>query len=262
MIERTIIVRKSLLLLARVMVLLVLAVLYSLPRNALAQSGSPQVAWTSAMAEGDNGTASNFTCRWIVRPSIGGTTIRVHLSNLYGGTSETFNAATVALRTSGAAVSNITPLTFGGQRSVAIPANAQVTSDPVTFTVAAQQDLAVSLYYAGANPTRTANPSVTRTSYCTDLGGGAGDHTNDASASAFTNSAAVMWWVNAVDVYNSPMTGAIVAFGASITDGVGSTTDGNNSWVDVLSSRLLQIPNPKSVVNEGISGDGACSNGS
>src|SRR5262249_17579362 len=148
--------------------LFIICSLSALPKTALAQiSGTPQVAWASSMANGQGFTGSNFTCRWITRPSIAGNTIRIHLSNFFSPNPETFNAVTVGLRTSRAAVTSIAPVTFGGQRAVTIPARSEVTSDPISFQVGLQQDIAVSLYYAGANPVLTINPTTLVTSYCT-----------------------------------------------------------------------------------------------
>jgi lysophospholipase L1-like esterase len=222
---------------------------------------TPQVAWTSSMAAGQSFTGSNFTCRWITRPSIAGNTIRVHLSNVFGSSAETFNAVTVGIRTSRAALASTTPVTFGGQRAVTIAAGGEAASDAVAFAVGLQQDVAVSTYIAGANPVLTWNPTTMMTSYCSDFGGGAGDHSGDAADSAFTNSGAVMQWVSAVDVYKNPTTGAIVAFGDSITDGLNADADGSDRWPDILSNRLQSLPNPKSVANEGISGDTVCGGG-
>ena len=44
------------------------------------------------MADRLDFTASNFTCRWITRPTIAGSTIRIHLSNVYSPVAETFGA--------------------------------------------------------------------------------------------------------------------------------------------------------------------------
>ena len=85
--------------------LVLLAALLVPAWKALATSGTPQVAWTSSMVNAGSSTASNFTCRWITRPSIAGNTIRIHLSNLFSASAETFGAVTVGIRTSRAAVS-------------------------------------------------------------------------------------------------------------------------------------------------------------
>ena len=48
---------------------------------------------------------------------------------------------------------------------------------------------------------------------------------------------------------------AVVAFGDSITDGDGSTVDGNDRWPDRLAERLAKVGGPPvAVLNQGISG--------
>ena len=65
------------------------------------------------------------------------------------------------------------------------------------------------------------------------------------------------YWISAVDVMAPADTGAIVAFGDSITDGATSTNDADRSWPSILSTRIIATPTaPKlSVLNEGISGN-------
>ena len=57
------------------------------------------------------------------------------------------------------------------------------------------------------------------------------------------------WYqISAIDVLTPAPAAAIVALGDSITDGHGATTNGNDRWTDVLSTRLqspnLQSPSP------------------
>ena len=65
------------------------------------------------------------------------------------------------------------------------------------------------------------------------------------------------FWLAGVDVSASRQTGAIVAFGDSITDGLGSTIDANRRYPNFLSRRLnaQQGSTPYSTVNAGISGN-------
>jgi lysophospholipase L1-like esterase len=68
-----------------------------------------------------------------------------------------------------------------------------------------------------------------------------------------------MFWLKAIDVSSSTSTGAIVAFGDSITDGTCSTLDGHDRWEDLLAVRLVLNDNNhgahKAVLNEGIGGN-------
>ena len=225
------------------------------------QAVQPQVAWTASMSLGQVTSGGNYTCRWIARPSIAGNTVRIRLSNLYSQAAQTYDAVSLAHRTTRAAVSGIKPVTFGGSRSVTIPAGQWAVSDPVAFQVGLHEDVAISVYTAAQHTTQTWDNYASTTSYCTDDQSGTGDHTADTSDASFTIAGAVSATVDAFDVYTSPPTGAVVAFGDSITNGVASDLDGNDRWVDVLSNRFLNLPVPKSVVNEGIAGDTACPNG-
>jgi lysophospholipase L1-like esterase len=58
-----------------------------------------------------------------------------------------------------------------------------------------------------------------------------------------------------VDVVAPDATGAIVAFGDSITDGARSTADTNNRWPDHLARRLLGQGSKMGVLNAGIGGN-------
>jgi lysophospholipase L1-like esterase len=78
----------------------------------------------------------------------------------------------------------------------------------------------------------------------------------------FTATTTSTFWVKSVDVLSSMSTGAIVAFGDSITDGTCSTLDGHDRWEDMLAMRLAfdassrgSADAHKAVVNEGIGGN-------
>src|SRR5665213_3231837 len=51
-----------------------------------------------------------------------------------------------------------------------------------------------------------------------------------------------------------PRGGAVVALGDSITDGRGSTTNGNDRWTDALAERLAAAKLQVGVLNQGIGG--------
>ncbi len=136
-----------------------------------------------------------------------------------------------------------------------IPPGEGVDTDPIRLHVAAQEDIAVSLYVPGQNVQASRHNNARITSYRTD--GNAGNHAADGDGTAFTTTTTQMLWVAAIDVFAPSVTGAIVCFGDSITDGTGSTVDAHNRWHDVLALRLLELPanQRQSVVNEGIGGN-------
>ena len=122
---------------------------------------------------------TNQTLRQIVRTSVGGSRLRVVLSNAFGSAPLTIGAAHIALRENDDAIraGQGRPLTFSGRSSVTIPANAIVYSDPVALTVPPLSDLAVDLYLPGT--TNTPAPlamhnSAFQTSYISETGNHAG----------------------------------------------------------------------------------------
>src|ERR671914_1363337 len=109
-----------------------------------AQQGQWITAWGSSMHSLSSGTLTNATVQMIARPTIAGNAVRVKLENTFSTEPLTIGAASIALRNyraSLAAGSN-RPLTFKGLPSITIPAKGWVISDPVAFTIEAQQDLA------------------------------------------------------------------------------------------------------------------------
>src|SRR5262249_55421771 len=90
---------------------------------------------------------NNQTLREIVHVSIGGSRVRVVLSNEFGTASLTIGAADIALHdkdTKIAANSN-RALAFSGRPSVTIPPGASMVSDPVNANVLPMSDLVVDL---------------------------------------------------------------------------------------------------------------------
>jgi lysophospholipase L1-like esterase len=203
--------------------------------------------------------ADNQTLRLIVHLSQGGKELRLHLSNLVGTQTVTFGEVTIGARSSGADVSSGTlhQVLFGGQASVSVPAGGEVVSDPVDLSTTPQEDLAVSIYVAGASGPMTWHAKAVTTSYATLPN--TGDHAGEAAGTSFTEPMRSWFFLNAIDVTVPPNreSGTIVALGDSITDGTQSTVDGNDRWPDDLARRLLGATGglKKEVVNEGIGGN-------
>ena len=219
-------------------------------------------AWgTSQQALGATGF-SNATVRMIARVTIAGEAVRIRLDNAYGASPLSVGQAYVGLRIQGAALATNSnrQVFFDKSAQVTVPAGGSVTSDPVPLRVMAQQDLAVSLHIPGADVRPSQHTAAQVTSYLT--ANGAGDTTADETAVPFTATTTSTFWVKSVDVLSSMSTGAIVAFGDSITDGTCSTVDAHDRWEDVLAMRLAfdassrgSADAHKAVVNEGIGGN-------
>lgn len=193
----------------------------------------------------------NQTLREIVHLSIGGSTVRVRFSNLFGGQSLAIGAAHVALRTSESAIlpSSDRALTFGGVPGVSVPPNAFVLSDPVQLAVPAESDLAISIFLPHAATAAGMHGFALQTSY---VGTG-----NVAAAAAIANPRPINSWIflDGVDVSAPLSAGAIAVFGDSRVDGHGSTPNANGRWPNVLAKRLSQQGMQLGVLNAGIIGN-------
>lgn len=206
---------------------------------------------------------TNQTLRQIVRASIGGSRVRVVLSNAFGTAPFTIGAAHIALRDKENAIvpASARALTFSGRPSVTIPAMGLVYSDPVSLTVPALSDLAIDLYLPGTTNVPsplTMHTSSFQTTYVSETG-------NHAGATTLPTVGTVRSWflLSRVEVDGAGTTGAIVTFGDSITDGAASTPETNNRWPDVLARRLLasQPPVKMGILNAGIGGNRVLSEG-
>ena len=83
-----------------------------------------------------------------------------------------------------------------------------------------------------------------------------GNATGSAALKADATTTAYLWLAG-VDVLAPAEAGAVVAFGDSITDGVGATLDSDHAWPSLLASALATggPAGPRSVVNVGLSGN-------
>jgi lysophospholipase L1-like esterase len=202
---------------------------------------------------------ANSTLRQFVRSSIGGKLVRVRFSNAYGTNTVNINAARVALAAGAGSAGNgdmapatDTPLTFRGAPGVVIPRGEVVWSDPVPFDLPATTNVAVSIYFGDMSAiTINGHPGSRTTSFI--LPGNAA-----SVASLPTASKTKHWYIlTGLEVLAGSASRTIVVLGDSLTDGRGSTDDGNNRWPDVLAQRLnTNAPTGNvGVVNLGIGGN-------
>ena len=199
----------------------------------------------------------NQTVRQIVRVSAGGAKIRLRLTNEYGTTPVEIGAARVAIADGEAGLRSGTDrlVTFDGRPSGMIPAGAPLLSDPIDLAVADLENLSVSLYFPSATGACTCHATGMQHTYVS----AAGDFTTGTFTAAQTIQARA--FLSGVEVLRDG--GVIVAFGDSITDGIGSTAGANRSWPYLLAERLAtrRRAEPFGVVNQGISGNRVLSDG-
>jgi lysophospholipase L1-like esterase len=202
----------------------------------------------------DGAVLADATLRQTLRVSAGGSAFRLRLSNAFGVAELTITSAAVALPEGGrSGASSITartsrPLTWGGRLAAVIPPGAHLVSDPVDRPLPPGATLTVTLYLAAgcAAGGVTAHPGSRTTSHLLP-----GRHVHDEQ---LPGAVAVDHWyfLSAVEAHGPPGTGVAVMLGDSLTDGRGSTTNGNDRWPDQLSARLRS---GAGVVNQGIGGN-------
>ena len=228
-------------------------------------------AWSASPVGAEPGTEleglAGDSVRNVVHTSVGGTSARITLSNLYGQSRLTITHASVALAagsaTAAAVADTMRRLTFGGSPTVVIPPGQQVLSDAVRMTIPADADVLVTTYSPTPSGPVTYHPHARQTSYVAE-----GDLTEDATGTAYTGQVDAWRYVTALDVLSHDSEGTVVVFGDSLTDGISSTQNANRRWTDVLSRRLRaavaagqDVPR-YSVVNQGISGNQILASGS
>lgn len=195
------------------------------------------------------------TLRQIVHVSVGGSVLRVHVSNAFGTEALHFTSVHIA-RPLAPDSSSIDPasdreLTFNGAADVTVPSGAEYVSDSIVYSVAPLSDIAISFHLDNPPAQETGHPGSRSTSYYVR-----GDA---VSAATLNNPGKVDHWyqITGIDVQAVPGAAAVVALGDSITDGHGATTNGNDRWTDDLARRLQQNPATRNigVSNQGIGGN-------
>ena len=227
----------------------------------LAQSVAPKwvSTWTAApqlVEESNLPPAPGFgdaTLRQKLRVSIGGQRVRLRFSNAFGQSALTLVSVHIARSAGGSAIQKASsrPVTFRGAASVVIPAGALMVSDAFDFELHPLSDIAVTIRLRGAPVAITGHPGSRTTSYLQS-----GDV---ATAPDLPDAVPVVHWyfLSAVEVLASADTAAVAILGDSISDGRGSTTDGNDRWTDNLARRLhAASPNaPIAVLNLSLGGN-------
>jgi lysophospholipase L1-like esterase len=214
-------------------------------------AASPQAPIAGNLSE--RGFADQ-TVREIVDASAGGAMVRVRLSNAFGDRPLRIAAASVARQREGAELvpGTARALSFDGGASVLIGAGRAVASDPVVLPVHPGTRLAVSLYLSAATGPVTQHTQARQTNWVA-----AGSRTLDQSGHAFFVPTQSWYLLSGVDVLAPRRDrGVVVAFGDSITDGVGSPLDADARYPNDLARRLAGLPGPTlGVVDAGIGGN-------
>ncbi len=208
--------------------------------------------------------ASGQSFRMIVRPDLWGNWARIRLSNAFGTKPVRFESIVIGLQFESSAVAPGTtqPVTFGGKNGVELEPGQDAWSDPVTLPFVPAQDpavllgrkLAVSFTIPRESGPMTWHAKALTTSYLTKPNTPPKSAQEDEAAFPFSTTS--VFFLAAVDMTADPDTRLIVAFGDSLTDGMGASLNGQDRWPDVLSRRLhARFGNKVAVVNAGIAGN-------
>ena len=208
--------------------------------------------------------AIDQTFRLVLKPDLWGSRIRLRFANTFGTQPVTLDDVFVGLQSSGGNVAYGTNehVMFGGRRTVTLPAGRSVYSDPVTLRFVNRSGpallhgrrLAVSFHVPGPTGPMTWHAKALTTSYVSAPG--AGSRGADETDSAFPYTTTSWYFLDAVDVLAADDIVVVACFGDSITDGTGSTLNGDDRWPDVLARRLHGAYGARiSVVNAGIGGN-------
>jgi lysophospholipase L1-like esterase len=213
----------------------------------------------------DDAVLADTTLRQTVHVTTGGDQIRLRFSNAFGDVPLTLDAVSVALPLDGAAGTDavepgsVQQVTFSGRAGTTIPMGAQVVSDPLDLDLAPSSNLTVTVYLDEGLPSQnlTSHPGSRTTSYLL-----AGNHTD---AQSLPGATPVDHWylLSGVEAWSSGRTSAVAVLGDSLTDGRGSTTNGNDRWPDQLLERLQSRPatSDVAVLNQAAGGNRVLNDG-
>lgn len=240
------------------------------PVSAAAAAAQPAWVGSWATAVDTAGTsepaASGFerqTLRQVTHLSLGGSQVRIRLTNVFGTQNLQVGDTTVALqgRAGGATTTGSpTGVTWNGSASVSIPPGAERVSDPLPMSVPDDSDLVISTYLPQPTGPATWRSSGWSTAYVAD-----GNASGARGAGRYSALGASFYFLDGVDVYTRSA-GAVVTFGDSITEGCCSASfvDANVRYPDFLADRLSASSNPAKrmgVLNAGISGNQVLADG-
>lgn len=197
---------------------------------------------------------SNRAARQIIHVSMGGTTLRMQLSNHFGNGPVDITAVYVAdpADTPQGKIlkqeTNVLPcnarinaktvryLTFNHKRSLTLDAGKDIYSDPFGYQLRPGQRLAVTVVYGKRTPEHATSHRGSRTTTYIIAGKGApkADFSKGEKADHWYN-------ITRLEVLSNTPHEVIAVLGNSITDGRGSTTNLQNRWTDFFSDALNGI---------------------
>jgi lysophospholipase L1-like esterase len=207
----------------------------------------------------------NSTIRQTLRLTTGGQYLRIRISNAFGLDELQVTAVTISFPkgevgqgpTGSQAIftHTIQALTFSGQSSIEIPNGGLAVSDPVNFPVQPAQVITISIYlqHGQTGGQVTGHPGSRTQTWMCHRDFTKKEDMNDPS----TKSTFHWYYISSVEAWQLKQNCAMVLIGDSLTDGRGSTDNGNDRWPDLLFNRMLEHPYARtiSVLNQAAGGN-------
>lgn len=198
-------------------------------------------------AVGPWGAPGGQTLRMVAHTTLGGSQLRVDLSNEFDPASVTFAHVSVAQQLDGAqSVAAPTVVTFGGGTAVTLAAGADVSSDAVAMPTTPGERLLISVYMPATESVTSANLHTYSGETEYNI---VGSDATTAANPAVSNTFGFTSFLGGLDV-DAASAQTVVAVGDSITDLGGSPADSDDRWPDYLAHRTSLA-----VVDAGISGN-------
>ncbi|KAJ6168862.1 hypothetical protein N7497_001705 [Penicillium chrysogenum] len=197
---------------------------------------------TVGVQNGSTAVFGNTTIRQTLQVSLAAQEIRIRLSNAFGPNELKITNVTIGLPerqrvgVSGLQTETLKTVFFNGSPDVDIPNGGMVVSDPIKFPVKAQSAVMISMYLAEGQHgfAITGHPGSRTTSYLAF-----GDWTDAKNLTDSSVQSTDHWYfVSGVEARLPSKSSGFVIIGDSITDGRGSTTNGNDRWPDLLLARM------------------------
>lgn len=195
------------------------------------------------------------TLRQVVRTTIGGPSIRLRISNLFGTEPLRIGSVRVARSADPASAriesESARPVSFSGHEAVTIPAGAEYVSDPVELAVAPMSHVAISMHLPEPPARQTSHPGSRATSYLVH-----GDRTGDGD---LRGAKTVDHWyqIARLSIAAPNAAAALAVIGDSITDGFGVKPNSDTRWPDYLARRMQASPDTRhlALINLGKGGN-------
>lgn len=193
------------------------------------------------------------TLRQVVHVSLGGDSLRITFSNSYGTSPLTLNEVHLAVSEDSSTIQPDTDKTlyFDGKKQVTIPIDSTAITDPFSFDLKPQSNVAITINYGAVPSSLTGHPGSRTASYLLE-----GNHVTDTT---FKNAGQKNRWytIRSIEVLAPDSAASIIALGNSTTDGRSSGINQQARWTDHLARRLHDNPRTGqiSVLNQGIGGN-------